>query len=52
MSTGTIIWSIVGILFVCCLFIHRRVVKALVRHEQMPKAPKWHFWVPAKGRRS
>lgn len=28
----------------CCGFTHRRVIKALLKHEPMPPAPKWHFW--------
>ncbi len=50
MKPGIIILIVVCILVVCCLFTHRRVVKALIRHEPMPKAPKWHFGV--KNRRS
>jgi len=30
------------------LFVHRRVIKAWLNNEPMPKAPKWHFWVKAK----
>jgi len=52
MNAGTVIWIVVAALVVCCCFTHRRVIKALVKHEPMPKAPKWHFWVPAKGRRN
>lgn len=52
MKTGTIILIVVCILVVCCLFTHRRVLRALIKHEPMPKAPKWHFWVKASGRRS
>ena len=52
MSTGTIIWIIVALLVVCCCYTHRRVIKALIKHEPMPKAPKWHCWVPKKNRRS
>ena len=51
MTKGTIILlSIVGVLSVCCGFTHRRVIKALIKHEPMPPAPKWHFW--CKNRRS
>ena len=52
MNTGTIIWIIVAVLVVCCLFTHRRVIKALFTGKPMPKAPKWHFWVAEKNRRS
>ena len=42
---------IVCLLGLCCIFTHRRVIKALIRHEPMPKAPKWHCWVKAENRR-
>ena len=29
MKTGTIIWIVVCLLVLCCLFTHRRVIKAL-----------------------
>jgi len=35
----------------CCLYTHRRVIKACIKGEPMPKAPKWHFWVKPEGRR-
>lgn len=38
-------------LVACCLFTHRRVIKALIKHEPMPKAPKWHCWVKKENRR-
>ena len=40
MSAGTIILIVVAVLIVCCCFTHRRVIRALVKHEPMPKAPK------------
>ena len=52
MKTGTIILIIVLILVACCLFTYRRVIKALIKHEPMPKAPSWHFWVSKENRRS
>ena len=53
MSTGGIIGIIVAVLAVCCCcFTHRRVIKALIKHTPMPKAPKWHFWVKKENRRS
>ena len=33
------------------LIIHRRVIKALIKNEPMPKAPKWHYWVKKENRR-
>lgn len=51
MKTGTVITIIVCVLLACCLFTHRRVIRALIKHEPMPKAPKWHFWVKREKRR-
>lgn len=51
MSTGAIIAIIVVALVLCCCFTHRWVIKALIKHEPMPKAPKWHFWVKPGNRR-
>ncbi|MBR1814839.1 MAG: hypothetical protein IJ773_13680 [Lachnospiraceae bacterium] len=51
MNPGTIALIIVVVLIACCLFTHRRVIKALINHEPMPKAPKWHFWVSKENRR-
>ncbi len=52
MKTGTIILIVALALCVCCLFTHRRVIRALIKHEPMPKAPKWHCWVKPENRRS
>ena len=52
MSKGTIIVIIIAALCLCCCFTHRRVIKALIKHEPMPKAPKWHCWVKKENRRS
>lgn len=52
MKTGTIVLIIVVLLIACCLYTHRRVIRALIKHEPMPKAPKWHVWVSGKNRRS
>lgn len=51
MSTGGIIGIIIAVLVLCCCFTHRRVIKALINHEPMPKAPKWHCWVKKENRR-
>ena len=40
------------VLTLCCLFAHRRVIKALITQEEMPKAPKWHCWVKKENRRA
>lgn len=50
MKTGTIIAVIICVLLVCC-YTHRRVIKALIKNEPMPKAPNWHFWVKKENRR-
>ena len=42
---------IVCMLFIACLYVHRRVIKAILMHEEMPKAPSWHIWVPQNARR-
>lgn len=36
----------------CMLYIHRRVIRAWLKGEEMPKAPKWHCWVSPEKRRS
>ena len=51
MSAGAVIGIIVAVLAACCLYTHRRVIRALAKREPMPKAPKWHFWVAEKSRR-
>ncbi|MBQ6439650.1 MAG: hypothetical protein IJJ06_05835 [Mogibacterium sp.] len=48
---GKIIACTVCALTCCCLYTHRRVIKALINNEPMPKAPEWHFWVKPEGRR-
>ena len=52
MNPGYIVLIVVCVLLLCCFFTHRRVIRALIKHEPMPKAPKWHFWVKKEGRRS
>ena len=51
MNAGTIILIVVVVLVACCCFTHRRVIKAMINHEPMPKAPKWHSWVKPENRR-
>ena len=43
MKPETIIGIVICLLVVCCLFTHRRVIRALIKHEPMPKAPKFSF---------
>ena len=52
MKSKKFVMILVCALVLCCLFVHRRVIKALIRHEPMPKAPKWHCWVKKENRRS
>ncbi len=42
---------VIAVLLACCAFVHRRVIRALIKGEEMPKAPKWHTWVPEDKRR-
>ena len=51
MKTGTIIAVIICVMIVCCCYTYRRVIKALIKNEPMPKAPNWHFWVKKENRR-
>ncbi len=51
MSAGAVVGMIAVLLVVCCCLIHRRVILALIRHEPMPRAPKWHVWVKPEKRR-
>ncbi len=48
---GKIIACTVCALTCCCLYTHRRVIKAVIKNEPMPKAPEWHFWVKPEDRR-
>ena len=51
MKNSTIVLIVIVILMACCPFTHRRVIKAVLKKEPMPKAPNWHFWVPKDQRR-
>ncbi len=50
MKKDTIIRIIACVLVLCCVYAHRRVIRAVIKHEPMPEAPKWHIW--CKDRRS
>ncbi|MBQ9045880.1 MAG: hypothetical protein IJ112_08050 [Oscillospiraceae bacterium] len=50
MNKKTVAGAACGALTLCCLYTHRRVIKAVIKGEPLPPAPKWHFWV--KNRRS
>ena len=30
--------------FGALIYIHRRVILALITGDEMPEAPSWHFW--------
>ncbi len=38
-------------LIICHCIIHRWVIKAVLTHNSLPKAPKWHVWLPKNMRR-
>ena len=40
----TLICILVGALVGCFVYVHRRVIRALITGEPMPEAPAWHFW--------
>ena len=43
--------AVLVFLVICFLFAHRYVIRARIKHEPMPKAPKWHTWVKPENRR-
>ena len=43
MKTGGKTRIIICVLLLYFCFTHRRVIRALIKHEPMPKAPNWHF---------
>ena len=45
---GIMIAGVICALFLCYGFTHRGVIRALIKHEPMPPAPKWHFWCKNK----
>lgn len=51
MKAGTVIAIACAAVVTCCVYTHRRVIRALITGEEMPKAPEWHFWVPEENRR-
>ena len=52
MKKGVVIAIAAALLVLCCLYTHRRVIRAWIKHEPMPKAPKWHVWVKPEDRRA
>ncbi len=47
-----IVLIVLGVLILASAIVHRRVIKSLIKYKKLPKAPKWHFWLPKKMRRS
>jgi len=43
--------AVLVFLIICFLYAHRYVIRARIKHEPMPKAPKWHTWVKPEDRR-
>ncbi len=52
MKKETIIGIIAFVFAGGFIYAHRRVIKAFLNGEPMPKAPAWHFWVKEKARKS
>ncbi len=46
MKKRTVFMIIIILLIAFLVFLHRRVIRALIKGEPMPKAPTWHLWVP------
>lgn len=51
MNPWGIVGIVVGVLLACCCIVHRRVIRALIKREPLPKAPKWHCWIKKENRR-
>lgn len=51
MKKNLIRMAVGALLVLCCGFTHRRVIKAVIKGEEMPKAPAWHCWLPKDKRR-
>ena len=51
MKKDTIIILLLAVIAGGMLYAHRRVIKAWLNDEPIPKAPAWHFWVKEKARR-
>lgn len=51
MKASTVALLIACPLLTACVYTHRRVIRALVNGEPMPKAPNWHCWVSEENRR-
>ncbi len=40
----SIVCCLVAALLGVCVFVHRRVILALIEGEELPEAPSWHCW--------
>ena len=45
MKKSGIFTVILGCFTACMLFVHRRVIRAVMKGEEIPQAPAWHCWV-------
>ena len=52
MSPVLIVVLVIVGLIICSCIIHGRVIAFFIKNKKLPKAPKWHFWMPAKMRRT
>ena len=52
MSPVVIVLLVILGLMICSCIIHGRVIGFFIKNKYLPKAPKWHFWMPAKMRRN
>ena len=48
MKKKTIFIIIILLLITVLVYIHRRVIRAMIKGEPMPEAPSWNVWVPEK----
>ena len=40
----TLICCLIGAAVGCLVYVHRRVILAAIKGEELPEAPAWHFW--------
>ena len=43
-----LIWCAIGAVVGCLVYVHRRVILAAIKGEELPEAPAWHFWCRKK----
>ena len=51
MSGKAAAWLVIGLLAAALCAIHRRAIRAAVRGEKLPPAPRWHVWMKKEHRR-